>query len=75
MDCPRTNTLLNEVSIGDTKVYFSSTGGVFFDNRQIFHFSDPNLKTARCWSHTYKHYRQNALILPSGLIALSALIS
>ncbi|MGX1114015.1 Zn-finger nucleic acid-binding protein [Pseudoalteromonas sp. MBR-15] len=47
MDCPRTNTPLNEVSIGDTKVYFSSTGGVFFDNRQIFHFSDPNLKTAQ----------------------------
>ncbi|HCV02265.1 MAG TPA: GTP-binding protein EngA, partial [Pseudoalteromonas sp.] len=40
-------TALEAVSIGDVKVYLSKSGGVFFDNRQIFHFSDPSLKPAQ----------------------------
>ena len=47
MFCPRTKTALEAVSIGDVNVYLSKSGGVFFDNRQIFHFSDPNLKPAQ----------------------------
>ncbi|UJX27536.1 zf-TFIIB domain-containing protein (plasmid) [Pseudoalteromonas sp. CF6-2] len=47
MYCPRTKVALEETTIGDIKVYLSPTGGVFFDNRQIFHFSDPRLKPAQ----------------------------
>ena len=62
MFCPRTKTALEAVSIGDVNVYLSKSGGVFFDNRQIFHFSDPRLKPAQVWWLIYKLCQQNALI-------------
>ncbi len=62
MFCPRTKTALEAVSIGDVKVYLSKSGGVFFDNRQIFHFSDPSLKPAQVLVAHLQARPQNVLI-------------
>ncbi|MGO3915801.1 MAG: zf-TFIIB domain-containing protein [Pseudoalteromonas sp.] len=46
MRCPRTNIELTKLVVGEIEVFSSANGGVFFDNRQIFNFSDPSLKRA-----------------------------
>lgn len=44
MQCPRTNVELTRLLVGGIEVFSSPNGGVFFDNRQIFSFSDPSQK-------------------------------
>ncbi|MGO3443515.1 zf-TFIIB domain-containing protein [Pseudoalteromonas sp. KG3] len=46
MRCPRTNIELTKLVVGEIEVFSSANGGVFFDNCQIFNFSDPSLKRA-----------------------------
>ena len=59
MRCPRTNIELTKLVVGEIEVFSSANGGVFFDNCQIFNFSDPSLKRAVSVSKPIKAFGED----------------